>query len=138
MNTHPIIKWVLRLLPAAILLQTLYFKFTGHPESMMLFEKLNAEPYGRIAVGVFELIAGILLIVPKTTRFGALLAAGLMVGAIGAHAFVIGIESDMDGGYLFILAVITFICSIINLRIYKSELISDYNTVYNKDSAQGK
>jgi uncharacterized membrane protein YphA (DoxX/SURF4 family) len=74
--------WILRLLAAVILLQTLYFKFSAAPESIYIFSKLGMEPWGRIGTGVLELIAGILLLIPATTVFGALLATGLMAGAI--------------------------------------------------------
>lgn len=132
MKPHPIVLWILRIVPAAILLQTLYFKFSAHPESVVLFEKLNAEPFGRIGVGVMELIAGFLLLIPRTTRFGALLSAGLMAGAIGSHLFVIGIESNNDGGYLFALACIVMITSLINLWVYKGGLKSDYDRLFKK------
>jgi hypothetical protein len=48
---------VARVLAAVILLQTLYFKFTAHPESVALFTEIGMEPNGRIATGVIELIA---------------------------------------------------------------------------------
>ena len=125
MKVKNIFLWIIRLVPALILLQTLYFKFTGHPESVELFSKLNAEPYGRIGVGILELVAGILLILPTTTRFGAIISVGLMVGAIGSHLFVIGIESNGDGGFLFILALVVLFTSLLNIFIYRNELSSD-------------
>ena len=106
--------WVLRLVPAIILLQTLFFKFTGAEESVYIFTTLGAEPYGRIGSGIAELIAAILLLIPSKSHWGAFLGAGVMAGAIASHLFVLGIEVKDDGGTLFILAVITFIvCSII-------------------------
>jgi len=129
MKTSKIIRWALRIVPAVILLQTLFFKFTAHPQSVELFEKLNAEPYGRIGIGILELIAGVLLLIPKTTRFGALLSVGLMVGAIGSHLFILGIEVMGDGGFLFILALVVFITSLINVLLNKNELINDYYTI---------
>ncbi len=125
MNANKFILWTLRIVPAVILLQTLYFKFTGHPESVALFSKLNAEPYGRTAVGVIELITGLLLLIPATTRFGALLAVGVMAGAIGSHVFVIGIESNGDGGALFVMALVVMVSSLINLWVYKVDLLND-------------
>jgi len=50
------------------------------------------------------LISGILLVIPSTRVFGALLGIGLMLGAIASHLLVIGIESQGDGGELFMLA----------------------------------
>ncbi len=111
MQVKTIIFWGARIIAALILLQTLYFKFTGHPESVALFSKLGVEPWGRIATGVFELIAGVLLLLPATAFFGGLLGVGLMFGAIGSHLFVIGIESQGDGGYLFMLAILVLVLS---------------------------
>lgn len=95
----------LRTLVALIFLQTLFFKFSGAPESVAIFSKLNAEPWGRIGTGVLELLTSILLFVPGIGWFGALLGAGIMSGAILSHLFVIGIEQENDGGFLFFLAL---------------------------------
>ncbi len=105
-----LIYWLLVLVPAIILLQTLFFKFSGAPESVYIFSTLGVEPYGRIGLGFIELIAAVLLIIPKTSLYGAILGVGLMVGAIGSHVFVLGIEVQNDGGTLFLLAIITLIC----------------------------
>lgn len=105
-----IVSWVLRIAAAVILLQTLYFKFTGQPESVELFTKLGVEPWGRVGTGIIELIASILLLVPSTVFIGAFLGIGLMLGAIASHLTIIGIQSQGDGGQLFMLAVIVLIC----------------------------
>lgn len=117
-----IIDWLFRIAIAVILLQTLYFKFTGHPESVALFSKLGVEPWGRIGTGVIELIAGLLILVPATALIGAGLSLGLMAGAIASHLFVIGIESDNDGGELFMLAIIVFALSIVVIAIRRKEI----------------
>ena len=100
-----------RFLAAIIMLQTLYFKFTGSMESVYIFTMVGMEPTGRWAVGLFELIASALLFIPRTAWLGGLLGLGLMVGAIGMHLTLLGIEVMNDNGYLFLLAVIVFICS---------------------------
>lgn len=97
-------------LAAAIMAQTLYFKFTAQSESVILFEKLNMEPYGRILIGILELIASFLLVIPKTRFIGAFIGIGLMSGAIFFHLTIIGIESNGDGGMLFFLALIAWLC----------------------------
>jgi len=107
-----IFTWIARLTVAIILLQTLFFKFTGAEESVYIFTTLGAEPYGRIGSGVIELVAAILVLIPGTTVFGALIAAGTMLGAIVSHIFILGIEVKNDGGTLFILATVTFFCCI--------------------------
>jgi len=113
MNISKIIFWFLRIIAAVILLQTLYFKFTGQPESVELFSKLGVEPWGRIGTGIIELIAAALLLIPATVWIGAMLGIGLMAGAIASHLFVIGIESQGDGGQLFGLAFIVLACCVI-------------------------
>lgn len=97
---------------AIIFLQTLFFKFSGAPESVYIFETMGMEPWGRYASGVAEFIASILILIPKTTRVGALLGLGIISGAIVAHLTKLGIEVQGDGGLLFILAIAVFVgCS---------------------------
>jgi len=102
--------WIIRIVAAVILLQTLYFKFSAAAESVYIFSKLGIEPYGRIGSGIAELIAAILILIPRTTLIGAIMGCGVMIGAIFSHLFVLGIEVQNDGGELFILAIITFLC----------------------------
>ncbi len=124
-----IISWILRIAAAAILLQTLYFKFTGHPESVELFTKLGVEPWGRIGTGVIELITGIILLIPATAFIGAFLGIGLMSGAILSHLTVIGIESKGDGGQLFMLAIIVIILCIAIVLIHKQQGLNLFNKI---------
>ena len=121
MNLKSILLLALRIAGAAILLQTLYFKFTGHPESVILFTKLGVEPWGRIGTGVFELVTGLLLLITPTVFFGAMIGVGLMFGAIGSHLFVIGIESAGDGGQLFSLAITELIICLLLALFYKKQ-----------------
>ena len=104
------LSWVAQIIAAIILLQTLFFKFTAAPESVYIFSTLGIEPYGRIGSGVAELIASVLLLVPRTAWAGALLGLGIMVGAIFSHLTVLGIEVQGDGGQLFAYALIVFVC----------------------------
>jgi putative oxidoreductase len=110
-TTQKTIYWGARLIAAIILLQTLFFKFTGAPESVYIFTKAGIEPWGRYASGIAELIAAVLLIVPATVWLGALLSLGVISGALMTHLTILGIEVMNDGGTLFWLAVIVFICS---------------------------
>lgn len=105
------IPFILRLVPAIILLQTLYFKFSGAPESVYIFETLGLEPHDRIGSGIAELIASILLLIPKTAWAGAGLSLGVISGAIVSHLTQLGIEVQGDGGYLFFLALVVFVFS---------------------------
>ena len=104
------ISLICRALAAIILLQTLFFKFTAAPESVYIFTKVGLEPWGRIGSGVVELIAAILLFVPRLHWLGAGIAIGVLAGAIFSHLTVLGIVVMDDGGLLFFLAVITVIC----------------------------
>ncbi|RSC93862.1 DoxX family membrane protein [Tenacibaculum singaporense] len=114
----------LKLIAAFIMLQTLFFKFTGAQESIDLFTKIagDNEAYMRIGTGVFELIASVLLFIPKKTWLGALLTIGLMGGAIMSHLTILGIEHDGDGGTLFISAIVTFISGVILLIFNRNNI----------------
>ncbi len=110
---NPIFIWIIKLTAVVILLQTLYFKFTGAEESIYIFTTLGIEPYGRIGSGIVELIACILILIPRTTFYGAMIGAGTMFGAIASHLLFLGVIVKNDGGTLFILAIITFICCLV-------------------------
>ena len=111
-RTARILAWTLQLLAAGILGQTLFFKFSGAPESVYIFETLGAEPWGRLGSGVVELLTVLLLLRARTAALGGLLAAGVMVGALGAHLTKLGIEVEGDGGTLFALACVTFVAGL--------------------------
>jgi hypothetical protein len=113
---------LLQIVVAIILLQTLFFKFTGAEESVYIFSTLGLEPWGRYASGVAELIASILLLVPGYAPFGALVSLGVISGAIVSHLTKLGIEVKGDGGLLFGLAVTVFIGSLAILIIRRNEL----------------
>lgn len=128
MKKHEIqISWAAQIIAAIILAQTLFFKFTGAPESVALFTKLGVEPFGRYAAGIMELITVLLLIRSKTAWLGALFGLATMGGALMAHLTVIGIESDGDGGLLFGLAIVTAICCGIVAIIRKSDLLAKFH-----------
>jgi hypothetical protein len=116
------VSWVLQLIVAGILLQTLFFKFTGAEESVYIFTALGAEPWGRIGSGVVELVASILLLVPATIPLGAILSIGVMSGAILSHLAILGIEIKGDGGLLFWLAVTVFVLSLAILAVRRSQI----------------
>src|SRR6266480_8073804 len=120
--TITVLSWLLRIAAAIILLQTLFFKFTAAPESVYIFTKVGAEPWGRIGSGVVELIAAILILTLWFTCLGSLLAMVVMAGAIFSHLTVLGIEVQGDKGLLFALALIVFLCSTANLLLHRSEI----------------
>lgn len=102
---------ILRLIVAAILIQTLRFKFTAHPDSVYIFTQVGLEPIGRIGIGILELIAAILILIPRFTWIGASLTLGIIGGAIVMHLTSLGVEVNEDGGLLFYTALATFILS---------------------------
>jgi hypothetical protein len=114
--------WCLQILAAAILVQTLFFKFTGAEESVYIFSTLGVEPVGRIGSGVVELIAAVLLLVPSTVTGGAALALAVMAGAIASHLTVLGIAVKGDGGLLFGLALTVFISAAAVLFLRRTEI----------------
>lgn len=119
---NKILPWIARLVAAFLLLQTLFYKFTGADESVYIFSRLGIEPWGRIGSGVAELIASILILIPRTTVYGALMGAGIMAGAILSHFFVLGIEVQGDGGLLFIYALLVFISCVYLVWIYRKKI----------------
>lgn len=108
MNTRSVLSWALRLLAAIILAQTLFFKFTGAEESQYIFRTIGLEPWGRYAAGVSELVAVVLLLLPRTAALGGLMGLGVMAGALFFHLTILGIEVQGDGGTLFYLALAVF------------------------------
>jgi uncharacterized membrane protein YphA (DoxX/SURF4 family) len=114
--------WIVRLIAVVILVQTLYFKFTGAEESVYIFTKLGIEPYGRIGSGIVELLASILILIPRTTIIGAFLGFGTMIGAIFSHIFALGIIVKDDGGTLFALAIVTLTCCLILIYNEKNKI----------------
>lgn len=130
LSVASIAPWVLRIIAALIMLQTLYFKFSGSEESVYIFSRLGMEPWGRIGTGILELIASFLILYPKTTFFGSMLAIGLMTGAIFAHLTKLGISVKNDGGQLFIYALLVLISSIVLTVIYRNDGINLIKKVF--------
>jgi hypothetical protein len=125
-----IILWLLCIYIAFVFVQSLFFKFTGAYESIYIFSTLRAwsgialfEPFGRFAIGSFELIASILLFVPRLRIFGAALAIGIMTGAIFFHLFTpLGVVILGDGGELFTLACGVWISGWIILTLSAADI----------------
>ena len=117
-----IASWICRITAAIILLQTLFFKFSAAPESVYIFTKVGAEPWGRIGSGVVELFAAVLLLTPRFVWAGSLIAIGVMAGAIISHLTLLGIEVQGDKGLLFSLAVIVFVTGAIVLFLHRGQI----------------
>jgi putative oxidoreductase len=128
-KAQTVVSWLMQLLVAGILLQTLFFKFTGAEESVYIFSTVGrflhiagVEPWGRIGSGVVELVASVLLLAPSTASIGAIVAMGVMAGAIASHLVILGIEVKGDGGLLFGLALMVFVGSAIVLILRRSQI----------------
>ncbi len=120
-NTPTVAIWIFRLLAAVIMLQTLYFKFTASEESVYIFTTLQMEPWGRIGIGVLELLASALILYHRTTAWGALLGMGLMAGALFSHLTQLGIEVKGDGGLLFVYACVVFVACLLLVLLYRKQ-----------------
>ena len=121
-RTERIVSWTCRIVAAAILAQTLFFKFTGADESIYIFTKVGLEPWGRYGSGVAELIATILLLTPRFAWAGALLALGVITGALASHLTVLGIVVKDDGGLLFGLAVTVFVTCAVTAFLHRRQI----------------
>jgi len=120
--------WILRSFAAIVVLQTLFFKFSAAPISIYIFSELGMEPWGRIGTGIVELIAAILLLIPRTTSYGALLGLGLMSGAIFFHLTKLGIVVQKDSGKLFTLALLVFLSCLALVIILREQLLKHLKT----------
>jgi hypothetical protein len=116
------LSWFARIVAAVILLQTLYFKFSGADESVYIFTTVGAEPWGRYASGVIELVAAVLLLPRPSAVYGGLLSVGIALGAIASHLALLGIAVRGDGGLLFGLAVTIFVCGLSVVVIHRRDL----------------
>ena len=122
-----LISWTAQLLAVAIMGQTLYFKFSGDPKSIALFTELGMEPQGRIIIGALELLACILLLLPSSAVYGAILSSGLMTGAIIGHFTHLGWEGDRFS--LMMLAFLTLASCLVILYIRRKEVPLIYNAL---------
>lgn len=124
------ISWTLRIVAAVLLLQTLFFKFTGAEESIYIFSKLGVEPWGRILTGILELIAALLLLVPRTSAYGAMISTAIMTGAVLSHIFILGISVQNDKGLLFIYALIVLTCSVSLLLLNRQRFLAQFRSIF--------
>jgi len=136
MKTKLTLSRVLRAFAALVMLQTLFFKFSASEESVYIFSTLGMEPWGRIGSGIAELIASVLLLVPGTITIGALMATGIMAGALAAHLTKLGIVVMNDGGYLFILCLLVLLSSVTLLFMHRAQLKFFYTRVFKPRKAQ--
>jgi uncharacterized membrane protein YphA (DoxX/SURF4 family) len=113
---------LLRITVAIIYIQTLYFKFTAHPDSVYIFTKMGVEPFGRISLGVIELIISIGILIPKTKYAAIVMSIAIVLGALMSHIFILGIIVNGDNGLLFSLACLIFLLSILLFIYHYNEI----------------
>ncbi len=137
--------WALSLFVAFVFLQSLFFKFTGSPETVYIFEgKLDPwaaslgfagvfAPGGIFSakvVGAAELVASLLVLAGAFMAgnrwvqiIGAAMGLGVISGAIFFHLFtplgiaVVNTDGSSDGGELFTLACGVWVCCAVLLWI---------------------
>ena len=91
----PALAWILQILVACVLGASAVAKLAGHAESIMIFENLGMEPGGRYLIAILELGAALLLLIPFSVNWGAILAWGVMAGALIAHLTKLGLAGAM-------------------------------------------
>lgn len=85
-----IVLWIMQILGAAMFLMAGAPKLTGAEQAVQSFEMIGVGQWFRYLTGVLEVVGAIMLLIPATAAFGALLLAVVMVGAVIVHLFVIG------------------------------------------------
>ncbi|RUT78536.1 DoxX family protein [Ancylomarina longa] len=130
-----VLDMLLRIVTAVILIQTLHFKFSGHPEAIHIFSTIGMEPWGRYGVGAIELIAGILFFIPRLWKLAAIITFGLMIVAIWFHLFTpLGIVIKYDGisdkGQLFGMALTALIFCM--YLLYRANIPKTYRELRSK------
>jgi uncharacterized membrane protein YphA (DoxX/SURF4 family) len=137
LRKQSIVVFVLSLYIAFVFVQSLFFKWTGSEESIFIFATLREwsgiglfEPFGRFFIGFCELVASILLFVPRTRIWGAGMAIVIISGAIFFHLFTpLGVVIKGDGGLLFTLACGVWLSSAVILLIHRNEVLALLNTI---------
>lgn len=121
-----------RLLIVIIIGQTLPFKYSGHPESVWIFEQMGWEPWGRYMIAIIETFAIVLLLSPWYIM-GAIITLSIISAANFMHFTRLGININGDGGFLFQLSIVVIVCSLIIVihwnrnRIKKQKTLFDYD-----------
>jgi uncharacterized membrane protein YphA (DoxX/SURF4 family) len=117
-----IVSWICAGIAAAIMVETLFFKFTGAAESKYIFSKMGTEPWMRWVQGVWELLASICLLWPRMKWAGGILTTGAMLAAILSHMTWLGYSIQGDHGLLFGMALVTFTCGVTVMWMYRHHI----------------
>ena len=85
-----IVLWVLQIGAAGMFLMVGFFKLSGDPRMVGLFDAIGVGQWFRYVTGSLEVLGAILLLTPRLSGLGALLLVGVMLGAVATHLFLVG------------------------------------------------
>jgi putative oxidoreductase len=85
-----IVTWIIRVLLAAAFIMAGGSKLAGAAEMVAVFDKIGLGQWFRYFTGLTEISGAILLLIPATGLYGALMLAVTMCGAVATHLFRIG------------------------------------------------
>lgn len=114
--------WTCSLIAAGIMMETLFFKFSGAAESKYIFNKMGTEPWMRWVQGIWELLASVGLLLPRMRWAGGILTTGAMAAAILSHMTWLGYSILGDHGLLFCMATVTFACGVTVLWLHRHHI----------------
>lgn len=122
-----LVAWLAAIWIAYELLFYLQYKLTG---PTLVFERLSAwsgvpeQPF-RLFVAGMEIVAAILVLIPRTQGPGGLFAMGIMGGAIFFHIFTpLTIDPYEDGGKLFQEACFTFLMGALVAWLRRGQILA--------------
>ena len=95
--------WTLQVLAALAFLAAGGSKLAGSPMMVAEFQKIGLGQWFRYVTGLLEITGAVAVVVPKTAFYGAALLATVMVGALIAHAAVLGLAIAMPAFFLLVL-----------------------------------
>ena len=85
-----VVLWVLQIGAAGMFLMVGFLKLKGDPQLVGLFKAIGLGQWFRYLTGTLEVAGAVLLLIPRTSGLGALMLAGVMVGAVVTHVFIVG------------------------------------------------
>jgi chromate transport protein ChrA len=99
-----------------LLYAAIFLKFAGVPGSVALFTQMSqavhglvSQPVFRLGSGVFETVAAVLLLIPKTARLGARLTVVWMTTVILSHIFVLGYGLFFVNALVLMLLAVSYL-----------------------------
>jgi putative oxidoreductase len=81
--------WILQIGAAGMFLMAGFFKLSGDPRMVGLFDAIGFGQWFRYVTGSLEVLGAVLLLIPRLSGLGALLLVGAMLGAVATHLFVV-------------------------------------------------